>query len=391
MGQARSQAEPVRDDSLLEGTIWTPLGSASFPAEQPLRQGHPPRTEALPERTATRTSRRCLAAALEAEKQWARAALGAIGDAVLTIDLRGTVTYMNRVAETLTGWSQREAIGAPLSRVFPLVDGKTHRTVITPGRRAIEENRTAGFALDCVLVRQDGSKLAIEDSAAPIHDREGRVTGAVIVFHDATRSQVTLERMAYLAQHDPLTGLPNRALLTERLSRALGLAQRHRHLVALLYLDLDAFKPINDAFGHAVGDSLLQAVASRVQECMRVIDTVCRQGGDEFVILLAEIRRPEDATRVAAKLLAVLGRPYCIHGHQLLVTLSIGISLYPDDADDADALMHNADTAMYHAKRNGRNGHHCFTAEMNTRPLQRRRTEPGLHHTLQPSQLVLDF
>ncbi|WFM70676.1 diguanylate cyclase [Halomonas sp. CKK8] len=376
---------------MLEGTAWTPLGSAAFPAEQPLRQGHPPRTEVLPERTATRTSRRCLAAALEAEKRWARAALGAIGDAVLTIDLRGTVTYMNRVAETLTGWSQREAIGAPLSRVFPLVDGKTHRTAITPGRRAIEENRAVGLALDGVLVRQDGSKLAIEDSAAPIHDREGRVTGAVIVFHDASQSQVMLERMAHLAQHDALTGLPNRALLTERLSRALGLARRHRHLVALLYLDLDAFKPINDSFGHAVGDSLLQAVASRVQECMRDIDTVCRQGGDEFVILLAEIRRPEDATRVAEKLLAVLGRPYCIHGNQLLVTLSIGISLYPDDADDADALMHNADTAMYHAKRNGRNGHHCFTAEMNTRFLQRRRTEPGLHHPLQPSQLVLDF
>ncbi|WP_281380756.1 diguanylate cyclase domain-containing protein [Halomonas fontilapidosi] len=307
------------------------------------------------------------------------------------IDLRGTVTYMNRVAETLTGWSQREAIGAPVSRVFPLVDGKTHRTAITPGRRAIEENRAAGLALDGVLVRQDGSKIEIEDSATPIHDREGRVTGAVIVFHDATRSQVMLERMAHLAQHDPLTGLPNRALLTERLSRDLGLARRHRHLVALLYLDLDAFKPINDSFGHAVGDSLLQAVASRVQECMRDIDTVCRQGGDEFVILLAEIRRPEDATRVAEKLLAVLGRPYCIHGNQLLITLSIGISLYPDDADDADALMHNADTAMYHAKRNGRNGHHCFTAEMNTRPLQRRRTEPGLQRPLQPSQLVLDF
>ncbi|MDW7745735.1 diguanylate cyclase domain-containing protein [Halomonas sp.] len=381
----------MRDDSILQGTAWTPLDSAAFPAEQPLRQGRTPRTEYLSERTATRTSRRCLAAALEAEKRWARVALDAIGDAVLTIDLRGTVTYMNRVAETLTGWSQPEAIGAPLSRVLPLVDGKTHRTAIPPGRRAIEENKAVGLALDGVLVRQDGSRIEIEDSAAPIHDREGRVTGAVIVFHDASQSQVMLERMAHQAQHDALTGLPNRALLTERLSRALGLARRHRHLVALLYLDLDAFKPINDSFGHAVGDSLLQAVASRVQECMRDIDTVCRQGGDEFVILLAEIRRPEDATRVAEKLLAVLGRPYCIQGQELLITLSIGISLYPDDADDADALMHNADTAMYHAKRNGRNGHYCFTAEMNTQPLQRRRTEPGLHPPLQPSQYVLDF
>lgn len=376
---------------MLQGSAWTPLDSAAFRAEPPARQTHIPRGEDLPGRKATLVARPDVAAALDAEKRWARVALDAIGDAVLTIDLHGAVTHMNRVAETLTGWSQPEAIGKPLSRVFHLVDGKTHQTTVTPGRRAIEENRTVGLALDGVLVRQDGSKLAIEDCAAPIHDREGRVTGAVIVFHDATRSQVMLERMAHLAQHDALTGLPNRALLTERLSRAIGLARRHRHLVALLYLDLDDFKPINDSFGHAMGDSLLQAVASRVQECMRDIDTVCRQGGDEFVILLAEIRRPEDATRVAEKLLAVLGRPYCIQGHELLITLSIGISLYPDDADDADTLMHNADTAMYHAKRNGRNGHYCFTAEMNTQPLQRRRTEPGQHRPLQPSQYVLDF
>ncbi|MCL7939735.1 diguanylate cyclase [Halomonas sp. ATCH28] len=391
MADARTRVECMMYDSILQDTAWTPRNSTSFPVEQPLRQGHTARTGYLPERTATNASGRDLAAALDAEKAWARVALDTISDAVLTIDLQGTVTYMNRAAETLTGWSQPEAIGAPLSRVFPLVDGKTHQTAIYPGRRAIEENRTAGLALDCVLVRQDGSKLAIEDSAAPIHDREGRVTGAVIVFHDASQSQVMLERIAHQAQHDALTGLPNRVLLTERLSRALGLARRHRHLVALLYLDLDAFKPINDSFGHAVGDSLLQAVASRAQECMRDIDTVCRQGGDEFVILLAEIRRPQDAKRVAEKLLAVLGRPYCIQGHELLITLSIGISLYPDDADDEDTLMHNADTAMYHAKRNGRNGHHCFTAEMNTRPLQRRRTEPGLHPPLQPSQYVLDF
>ncbi|WP_425338663.1 diguanylate cyclase domain-containing protein [Halomonas salinarum] len=172
---------------------------------------------------------------------------------------------------------------------------------------------------------------------------------------------------------------------------AIGLARRHRHLVALLFLDLDAFKPINDSLGHALGDMLLQAVASRLQDCMRDIDTVCRHGGDEFVVLLAEIRRPEDATRVAEKLLAVLGRPYCIQGHAIFITLSIGISLYPDDAEDADTLMHNADTAMYHAKRHGRNGQHCFTAEVNTHPLQCRRTEPGLHLPLQPSQCLLDF
>ncbi|MFO7649347.1 diguanylate cyclase domain-containing protein [Halomonas campaniensis] len=371
----------MMDEPMMQGNARATHASTAMHAEEPGPRAQP----------RFLASRREAPAALDAERAWARVALDAIGDAVLTIDLKGTVIYMNRVAETLTGWSQPEAIGKPLSRVLHLVDGKTHQTTIPPGRRAIEENRAAGFALDCVLIRQDGSKLEIEDSAAPIHDREGRVTGAVIVFHDATRSQVMLERMAYLAQHDALTGLANRALLTERLYRAIGLARRHGHLVALLYLDLDAFKPINDSLGHALGDCLLQAVAGRLQDCMRDIDTVCRQGGDEFVVLLAEIRRPEDATQVAEKLLAVLGRPYRIQGHELLITLSIGISLYPDDADDADTLMHYADTAMYHTKRNGRNGHRCFTAEMNTQHPHRRRIEPGLPRLLPPSQMAFDF
>ena len=328
---------------------------------------------------------------LDTEKAWARVALNAVVDAVLTVDLQGSITYMNRVAEILTGWTETEAIGSPLARVLPVVDGKSSQTTVNSGRRAVEENRAVGLSLDCALLRQDGSRLQIEDSAAPIHDQQGRVTGAVIVFRDASMSQTMLERMAYLAQHDALTGLPNRALLRERLSRAIGLARRNRHMVALLYLDLDAFKPINDKLGHAVGDGLLQEVADRLRGCMRDIDTVCRQGGDEFVILLAEIRASEDACSVAEKLLVVLGKPYHVQGQVLRITLSIGISLYPNDADDVDTLMHNADMAMYHTKRNGRNGHQCFSAEMNTMPAQRRRTEPDQHQLSHPSQCSFDF
>ncbi|MGM0912925.1 MAG: diguanylate cyclase domain-containing protein [Pseudomonadota bacterium] len=364
----------------------------SSPNLEPVRKGHAPRVQDLTERNTTSASRRDAAEALDAERAWARVALDTIGDAVLTIDLQGTVTYMNRVAEALTGWREAQALGQPLSRVFHLVDGKTHQATHPPGWRAIEENRALGFALDCVLIHKDGSKLEIEDSAAPIHDPEGLVTGAVIVFHDASRSPAMLERMAYLAQHDALTGLPNRALLKERLSQAMGLARRHRHQLALLYLDLDDFKSINDSLGHAVGDALLKAVAGRLQECMRDIDTVCRQGGDEFVILLAEISQLDDAVRVADKLLAILGRPYLIRGHELLITLSIGISRYPEDADDAEALMHHADMAMYHVKRSGRNGHQCFTAEMKAQvPTRQSPTEPHPLRFLSPSQYDLGF
>ncbi|WP_181870017.1 diguanylate cyclase domain-containing protein [Halomonas sp. DQ26W] len=382
MENVRSRAKSMRDNPLLQQR-----SSATLHTLYPLRSAEP----VLQDRAQTTASKQDVAAGLNAEEPWVRVALNAVGDAVMTIDHQSTITYMNRRAETLTGWSELESIGKPLSRVLHLVDGKTHHRIVTPAHRAIEENRVQDLSLDCALVRQDGSKLEIEDSAAPIHDRHGRVTGAVIVFRDASMSKVMLERMAYLAQHDALTGLANRALMTERLSQAIGLARRHQHLVALLYLDLDDFKPINDSLGHAVGDSLLQAVASRLRDCMRDIDTVCRQGGDEFAILLAEIRKPEDATKVAEKLLAVLSRPYRIEGHELLITLSIGISLYPDDADDADALMHNADMAMYHTKRNGRNGHQCFTAEMNTLPIRRRRTEPSEHRTFHSPQFFFDF
>ncbi len=353
----------------------------------PLREEKPVWQDYIP----SHAPRRDATLAPSTEKPWVRVALDAIVDAVLTIDLQDRITYMNRVAETLTGWAEPEAIGQPLSRVFPLVDSRTQQSSLPSGRRAIEENRAIGLTLGCTLVAQDGRRLEIEDSATPIHDHCGRVTGAVIVFRDASMSQAMLERMAHLAQHDALTGLPNRVLMTERLSRAIGLARRKRHMVALLYLDLDAFKPINDKLGHAVGDDLLQTVAHRLRDCMRHIDTVSRQGGDEFVILLSEIRKPQDASRVAEKLLAVLSRPYQILGHTLTVTMSIGISLYPNDADDADSLMHNADMAMYHTKRNGRNGHQCFAAEMNARPIQRRRTEPGQYPPAHPSQCRFDF
>ena len=230
----------------------------------------------------------------------------------------------------------------------------------------MSEDRIVGLAAGCVLLRRDGVETSIEDSAAPIHNREGRVTGAVIVFHDVSESRAMAARMERLAHHDFLTGLPNRALLSERLTQAIGMARRRGKQVALLFLDLDYFKYINDSLGHAIGDLVLQVVAERLVACVRTTDTVCRRGGDEFVILLSEIERIEDAARVADKLLQVFSRPQCIGGHALHVTLSIGISVYPDDGDCAETVLRNADTAMYCAKARGRNNYQFFRAEMST-------------------------
>ncbi|MBS9405674.1 EAL domain-containing protein [Halomonas sp. TRM85114] len=330
-------------------------------------------------------------AALHAATEWAQETLNSIGDAVVTTDLDSQVTYLNRVAETLTGWSGAEAIGKPLADVLHLIDSKTLQATPNPAQRAMQENRTVGLAMDCVLIRHDGSQLEIEDSAAPIHDRNGRVIGAVIVFHDACQSPTQSAKLAYQAQHDALTGLPNRVLLSERLTRAIGLAHRHQHQVALMYLDLDAFKPINDSLGHALGDHLLQSVAGRLSDCIRDTDTVCRQGGDEFVVLLSEINKPQDAARIAEKILAALAEPYRISNHELRITTSIGISLYPDDGTDDPTLLHNADTAMYHAKKSGRNHYQFFRADMNALMMQRSHIEAQLHRALEEDAIFFDY
>ncbi|WP_186436933.1 putative bifunctional diguanylate cyclase/phosphodiesterase [Vreelandella titanicae] len=330
-------------------------------------------------------------AALQADTNWAQVTLNSIGDAVVTTDLECRVTYLNRVAERLTGWSLSDALGRPLAQVFKIVDGQTLKTACNPAQRAMEENRTVGLAMDCVLIRQDGSQLDIEDSAAPIHDSDGCIKGAVIVFHDACQSPTQSSKLAYLAQHDALTGLPNRVLLSERVSRAIGLAKRHQHKVALIYIDLDAFKPINDSLGHAVGDCLLQAVAVRLIECIRDTDTVCRQGGDEFVVLLSEIEKPQDAARFAEKILGALAAPYQIGSHELYITASIGISIYPDHGTDELTLLNNADTAMYQAKSSGCNYYQLFKADMNDLRDHHRHIESQLHQALKEEALFLDF
>lgn len=198
-------------------------------------------------------------------------------------------------------------------------------------------------------------------------------------------------RMSFMAEHDFLTGLPNRSLLSARLGQSIALAQRHGKRVALLYTDLDHFKHINDSLGHAVGDQLLQSAARRLQSCVRISDTVCRQGGDEFVVLLAEVDSANDAELAAEKLIEVMAEPHLIGAHRLHVTLSIGISLYPDDGKDAEAVLSNADIAMYHAKRSGRNKYQMFSPDMNARAVARQSVQQALHHALEQREFVLYY
>ena len=389
MGQEPFQTEYrfLHEDG---STVWTRVSSA------PMRDGLKPygRVKTFEDITQRKAAEFALQAAENAlfdERERAQVTLNSIGDAVLTTDVHGDVTYLNLVAEAMTGWPWKDAVGRPISEVFRIIDGRTVEVASNPAQRAVKEDRTVGMGADCVLIRRDGFESAIDDSAAPIHDREGRDAGAVIVFHDVSKSRAMALKMAHLAQHDFLTDLPNRVLLTERLSQAIGLAHRHRKQVALLFLDLDHFKHINDSLGHTIGDQLLQSVAGRLASCVRVTDTVCRQGGDEFVILLAEIERPQDTTQIAEKLIAAFALPHVISGQEIHITLSIGISVYPEDGDNVETVMQNADTAMYHAKESGRNTFRYFTAEMNTEAVRRQFVESSLRRALKQDEFVLHY
>lgn len=301
------------------------------------------------------------AEALFEEKERARVTLHSIGDGVISTDFRGRVSFLNNVAERITGWTQTEASGRPLDKTFLLVDATTRECVNPPAMEAIIENRTVRVESDCVLIRRDGQESAVEVSASPIHDKHDGVVGAVVVAHDVTEARDLSAKLARLALHDDLTGLPNRVLLADRLEKALDRAQRHGSTVSLLFVDLDHFKPVNDSLGHDVGDRLLQQVAARLLGCVRSADTVSRYGGDEFIVMLPDIAHPEDAAVCAGKILTALSAPFLIGEHRLQISASIGIAGSPQGTIDSTTLMKHADAAMYEVKSDGRKGLRFFT------------------------------
>ncbi len=325
------------------------------------------------------------------EKERAQVTLNSIGDAVLSTDILGNVVYLNVVAEHMTGWSRKEAVGHPLSDVFQIIDGATHKPSPNPMEMAIQLDKAVGLTANCILVRRDGYESAIEDSAAPIHDRDGQVTGAVIVFHDVSMARAVVQEMTHLAQHDALTDLPNRMMLNDRLTQAISLARRNHHLLAVLFLDLDGFKNINDSLGHSIGDKLLQSISARLLACVRKSDTVSRQGGDEFVVLLPEVTHAADAAISAAKIVTELKNVHSIGEHRLHVTVSIGISTYPDHGENAETLIKSADTAMYHAKQCGRDNYQFFQPDMSLRAVERQSLEGQLRYALDRQELLLQY
>jgi len=291
----------------------------------------------------------------------------------------------------MTGWPLQEAAGRPMTEVFRTLDPRSTEPTETTTQLAILQIRAVHLPPSCILIRRDGLEIPIEDSIAPIHDREGKPIGAVIVFRDVSVAQAMARQMTHSAEHDFLTGLPNRMLLNDRIGQAVASAQRRKKQAAVLFLDLDGFKHINDSLGHPVGDKLLQSIAKRLTAAVRGADTVSRQGGDEFVVLLADLSHAEDAVIMAARILRTVAIPHSVDQHDLHVTTSIGVSVYPDDGRDAETLIKNADTAMYQAKENGRQSYQFFKPAMNARAVERQSIEESLRRALERQEFALHY
>lgn len=335
--------------------------------------------------------RKTMEEALFAEKERAQITLDSIGDAVICTDPAGSITFLNVVAEKLTGWSWKEAAGRALAEVFQKLDATSRTAVTVPASTRQGRSSVPPPAASSILIRRDGFEIPIEDSVAPINDREGKAAGAVIVFRDVSAARAMSLQMTHAAEHDFLTGLPNRMLLNDRIARAIVCAKRHVKQVAVLFLDLDGFKHINDSLGHSVGDRLLQSISKRLVDCGRAADTVSRQGGDEFVVLLSEVQRSEDAAIAASRMLTAVAEAHVVDEHELHVTASIGVSVFPDDGEDAESLIKNADTAMYQAKENGRQNYQYFRPAMNARAVERQAIEQGLRRALERNELSLHY
>ena len=325
------------------------------------------------------------------ERERAEITLNSIGDAVMSTDTQGRVTYLNREAEALTGWTRSEAFARPLAEVFDVTDGLTGSHADDPSQLALALNRKVRLRGNYILVSRDGNETAIEHSAAPIHDREGKVLGAVIVFRDVIVSRERRLQMLHLAEHDALTDLPNRLLLNDRLARSIALARRYGRRLAVLFLDCDRFKHINDTLGHSIGDQVLRSVAQRLRTCVRESDTVSRHGGDEFLILLSEVDHPEAAGLIAEKIVASIGEPHPIAGHELNLSASVGIALYPEDGQDPQTLVMRADAAMYHAKNDGRNRFVFYRRDMDAPEVKRSSIESELRSALDAEEFELFY
>lgn len=297
--------------------------------------------------------------ALFEEKERFRIILESIKDGVITTDPEGRIRYMNPAAMAMMGWTYDEVRGQHIESIMRIEAPDGGPPKACPLQEVLNSRKASRSKVEHVLVSRDGARTPIEQSSAPLLNEQGELSGAVVVFHEVGHVRAIANKMTHLAQHDALTGLPNRRRLDLVGNEALEAARAREGCLAVLYLDLDGFKQVNDLYGHAVGDELLIAITRRMSARLRSGDGLYRQGGDEFIVLVREVANLEEGERLAERLIECCRTPVSVAGRALSVTVSIGIGIYPHDADDLPALILKADRAMYMAKNSGRNRYAC--------------------------------
>ena len=337
------------------------------------------------------TQRKAFEDALHRERELAEVTLRSIGDAVITTDPELLVTSLNPIAEAMTGWTDAEAKGRPVEQVLQLFDAQQGQIVANPLRTAIGHNSIVDLAGRTLLRHRHGFDTLVEDSSAPIHDHAGNVIGGVLVFHDVSENRALALKMIHLTQHDTLTGLPNRSHLHEHIGQALATAGKRQQRAALLHIDIDNFKQINEQHGHAAGDRVLRALAAQIQHGLPGDELLSRYGGDEFVLVLPHVDGVGEAASAARSLINRCEQTRVDDLPELSLRISIGISVYPDDASEAESLLQHAETALVAAKAQGQHGYRFFTASMKERAQARRRIETALRQALPRHELSLHY
>jgi len=299
----------------------------------------------------------------------------------------GICSYISPACHRVLGYKQEEIVGKSVFHFFHPNDLKSKRKFF---KKLLDQ--PTNDAICYRVKRNDDEFIWLETSTKAVtHDKTGKMVEIIAVSRDITTRKQSEERLLYLANYDSLTGLPNRALFRDRLRRAIARSQRNKTKVALLFLDLDRFKNINDSLGHHAGDQLLRGVSKRLKQYAREGDTIARLGGDEFTVILEGIQSTEDVSVVAEKILELMQAPFRLDGHEVVVTPSIGITLYPDDATDMRSLLKNADTAMYRSKERGRNAYQFYTAGMNAKAYEHLILENSLRHAMERNEFKLYF
>ncbi len=320
---------------------------------------------------------------LAQETELLETTLRSIGDGVIATDTHGHITFMNTRAEIMTGFSNAEAEGRPFNEIVYISTTGEDLPISDPAERMKCTENSEGKQDFATLRNPEGVTYSIQDTISPILSPDGNVLGTIMVFQDVTEARAISEKMSHLAQHDALTGLPNRVLLTDRLQQACLKNQRSGQQFALIFLDLDHFKVINDSLGHDQGDLLLREVARRLAASVRGSDTVCRLGGDEFVLILDDISEGRDISNFCLKLTQEISQPVSLKKRDYRVTPSIGVSVCPTDGCDPDTLMRRADAAMYRSKNMGRGTFHFYSRDIEEEVENRLRTEQRMRSEIE--------